>query len=164
MPLELAELREKAVLSDPSMVASEAKRVETLAKKHKVSAEALKTGEYTTEFKRSGYSYSKRLHSLVVGNNAIRMMTFKPPVKNLKSKKELNTQSAHNFFATEIVRPQTTCSLSKSETKKSYLQAPSECPQAMRAITRILHPFIPEEYFNENGQSVTSYMNIGTIC
>ena len=81
MPLELADLREKATLSDPAVFAMEAKKVENLAKKHKVKADALKTEAYTTEFKRCGNSYSKRLHSLVVGNNAVRMLSFEAPLK-----------------------------------------------------------------------------------
>eukprot|EP00826_Nyctotherus_ovalis_P031984 TRINITY_DN2579_c0_g1_i6.p1 TRINITY_DN2579_c0_g1~~TRINITY_DN2579_c0_g1_i6.p1 ORF type:complete len:493 (+),score=117.99 TRINITY_DN2579_c0_g1_i6:45-1523(+) len=160
MPLELAELREKAALSDPAVFAAEAKKVENLARKHRVSAEALKTERYTTEFKRSGYSYSKRLQSLVVGNNAVRMLTFEAPVRKKSALPKTardtpntqSTKSAANFFATELSRPQTVLTQSKPESSRNYMQTPSECPQTVRAITKILHPFIPEEFLSDNTQ------------
>ncbi len=62
-------------MTDPLWVDTESKKLQELAKKHKMSFKAVDARpntSYTTVFKRSGYSYSKRLHSLVVSNNAVR--------------------------------------------------------------------------------------------
>jgi hypothetical protein len=61
---------------------SESKKLEELAKKHRIAFKAVAVsargyGSFTTVFKRSGWSYSKRLTSLVVHNNAIRLKVQK---------------------------------------------------------------------------------------
>jgi len=99
LPLEIAELKEKATLCDPTWVDTEAKKLEALAKKHKVAfkaTDARPNTAYTTEFKRSGLSYSKRLQSLVVSNNAVRSGAVEGvSIKKVKLKHS-DAPSSHN--------------------------------------------------------------------
>lgn len=94
----LAELKEKAALSDPDVVDSNAKNLEKLAKKMKVSLKAVSNNKssFTTEFKRCGMSYSKRLHSLVVGNNAVRSVALDVEHKKKKRRIIINPRVIHS--------------------------------------------------------------------
>ena len=158
-------MREKAELSDPTWADSEVQNFESLAKKHKIKYQYVDTNKnYTTTFKRCGYSYSKRLQSLVVENNAVRSSSVgverkkKKQLRNegVNTAKTLNTQlfitSTQQETELKLERPKSGKPLhtnQKMELMKSMLKNPSESAQSMRTIVKILHPYIPENCLSE---------------
>ena len=179
MPLELAESREKSAIANPVWHESEMKRLEKMSDKYKISMETIGNviPRYTTIFKRSGLSYSKRLHSLVVANNAVRHKDFdaikatqnqiKKPTEKYKKSKGLRptksvafteaTNSRNDLFLTtdspvpkNYNETQLLDQLRPNTVKngRMVIYMPSESTQSTRAIAKMLHPKIPEFYLN----------------
>ncbi len=113
MPLELAEAKERAALSAPGLLPTESKKLEELARKHRVASSTIEvrpTTAFTTVFKRCGYSYSKRLQSLVVSNNAVRSAAF-DAVVTAKSPRAPTTALATSKQSRNLLSPQNVHSL-----------------------------------------------------
>jgi hypothetical protein len=152
-------------------------KLEEVAKKHKLAIDSadINGNAYTTVFARSGYSYSKRLQSLVVKNNAIRTMAVKSEANN-NGRSVLGSQEVPSlgFSSRTISRPTikhvrfdisaktqrdnakpliSPCT--SSQTKRSLLQTPSKDPmETAKAIRKVLYPLAPETTVTSLYQSV----------
>lgn len=130
---------------------------------------------YTTVFMRSGYSYSKRLHSLVVKNNAMRTVSIKSEVKdNEKSLKVPSLAISSRGTSRPVIKhvrfdllPKTArneetsklLSAGSAQTKQSNLKTPSEDPlSTARIVRKVLYPFAPESSITSFFQTVIQYI------
>eukprot|EP00826_Nyctotherus_ovalis_P066768 TRINITY_DN9903_c0_g1_i4.p1 TRINITY_DN9903_c0_g1~~TRINITY_DN9903_c0_g1_i4.p1 ORF type:complete len:276 (-),score=34.75 TRINITY_DN9903_c0_g1_i4:90-917(-) len=138
-----------------------------MARKHKVSGKSIDNivTNYTTVFKRSGYNYSKRLLSLAVKNNAVRLKALNAAEGATSAKNQASTTfnltkqdvsgdehvfltdaartTKKNYESQQLAKQQEMCLVNRMIQHK-----PSESMQCMRTIGRILHPQIPERYLS----------------
>lgn len=140
-----------------------------IARRHNLAlgGNETKGSSFTTVFMRSGHSYSKRLHSLVVQNNAMRM-------KAVKSEVVGSVKSAVGSQRTDCLVPNSSRATSRpfmkhvrfgvlgktqrdedkllqlapsgsSQTRRSALKTPSDDPfNSARTIRKVLYPSAPE--------------------
>ena len=76
-----------------------------VAQKHKIAFKSNKDPNYTTVFKRSGKSYSKRLQTLVVRNNAVQTISIKADRSKSASRK--GPPRSKSFLRSTYVRSAT---------------------------------------------------------
>ena len=163
--MEVAEAREKSALANPLWHDLEAKRLEFIGKKYKISDKVIDDipKNYTTVFKRSGYNYSKRLLALTVKNNAIRLKSLNAVKDNLpmsarnqgSTKFNMTKKESRNvIFVTREAETSRKDSQKLTEGSEESLvnrmmtYKPSESALCMRTIGKILHPQIPERYLS----------------
>eukprot|EP00826_Nyctotherus_ovalis_P059276 TRINITY_DN8226_c0_g1_i2.p1 TRINITY_DN8226_c0_g1~~TRINITY_DN8226_c0_g1_i2.p1 ORF type:complete len:178 (-),score=24.10 TRINITY_DN8226_c0_g1_i2:486-1019(-) len=176
-------MKERSAVADPTLAANEEKRLLDVAEKHKISLKVkdILDNKYTTEFKRSGFSYSKRLQSLVVKNNAMHAKAVKInqrndlvetgsskiTIRNLKDKIPLSSRTIRvKLLPSELDKTKeeralvSSCASVISQSRRSILTNPEADPlQTFRAIRKILHPHIPEEATGGFAQTVCTPIN-----
>ena len=161
VPLQLIEVKERTALSD-------FESVETEGNNHKAKKTRRKHfhSNYTMVFKRSGYSYSKRLQSLVVKNNAMRDQCVEMCPKNKQKRIYAKRSSSipKELFSSSSLSPikeKSKCNNFNSPSQKYmenknllYYDISKKCeveaPKNTNIIARILHPNIPEDYLKKD--------------
>ena len=146
MPLELAELKEKSLGTNMAWLVYGNSKVVELAKKHRIAIKALTqnpANTFTTVFKRSGFSYSKRLQRLVVSNNAMNKNVL---AATLESKSHDKT-TIHGCGLESHTTGSGFESMSYS-TAQTQNPIPPELPKtfaSLQDIQKMLHPRMPAD-------------------